>query len=76
MGRGFPPTRTEPWPGPNAWRTTGTAWAYEYQLRETGILKAPQLTLLEKPVKNKEGVDSPKTAKELYEKYWNKQNKK
>ncbi len=28
------------------------------------------------PVKNKEGVDSPKTAKELYEKYWNKQNKK
>ena len=26
------------------------------------------------PVKNKEGVDSPKTAKELYEKYW--QNKK
>ena len=28
------------------------------------------------PVKNKEGVDSPKTAKELYEKYWerNKEN--
>jgi len=24
------------------------------------------------PVKNKEGVDSPDTAKELYEKYWNK----
>ena len=24
------------------------------------------------PVKNAEGVDSPKTAKELYEKYWNK----
>ena len=24
------------------------------------------------PVKNKDGVDSPKTAKELYEKYWNK----
>ena len=23
------------------------------------------------PVKNKEGVDSPRTAKELYEKYWN-----
>ena len=23
------------------------------------------------PVKNKDGVDSPKTAKELYEKYWN-----
>ena len=28
------------------------------------------------PVKNKEGVDSPRTAKELYEKYWNRQNKK
>lgn len=27
------------------------------------------------PVKNKEGVDSPKTAKELYEKYWNKNRK-
>ena len=25
------------------------------------------------PVKNKEGVDSPKTAKELYEKFWNRQ---
>lgn len=28
------------------------------------------------PVKNKDGVDSPKTAKELYEKYWNRQEKK
>ena len=27
------------------------------------------------PVKNKEGVDSPKTAKELYEKYWERQNR-
>lgn len=27
------------------------------------------------PVKNKEGVDSPKTAKELYEKYWEKKGK-
>ena len=25
------------------------------------------------PIKNKEGVDSPKTAKELYEKFWNRQ---
>ena len=24
------------------------------------------------PVKNKDGVDSPKTAKELYERFWNK----
>ena len=28
------------------------------------------------PVKNSEGVDSPKTAKELYEKYWNRQYNK
>lgn len=28
------------------------------------------------PVKNKEGVDSPKTAKELYEKYWERNSKK
>lgn len=27
------------------------------------------------PVKNKEGADSPKTAKELYEKYWEKHKK-
>ena len=27
------------------------------------------------PVKNKEGVDSPKTAKELYEKFWERQGK-
>ena len=27
------------------------------------------------PVKNKEGVDSPKTAKELYEKYWDRQKR-
>ena len=27
------------------------------------------------PVKNKEGADSPKTAKELYERYWNNINK-
>ena len=27
------------------------------------------------PVKNKEGVDSPKTAKELYEKFWNREKK-
>ena len=27
------------------------------------------------PIKNKEGVDSPKTAKELYEKYWEREQK-
>lgn len=35
---------TETWIGPNAWRTTGTSWSYEYQLKPTGILKAPVLT--------------------------------
>lgn len=29
------------WYGPNAWRTTGSSWAYEYQLRRNGILKSP-----------------------------------
>ncbi|MDC7286671.1 glycosyl hydrolase [Blautia schinkii] len=34
----------EIWYGPNAWRTTGDQWAYEYQLKPAGILKAPVLT--------------------------------
>lgn len=34
---------TETWYGPNAWRTTGREWAYEYQLRPSGILKAPEV---------------------------------
>ncbi len=32
---------TETWIGPNAWRTTGPEWAYEYQLHESGILVSP-----------------------------------
>jgi hypothetical protein len=36
---------TEHWHGPNAWRTTGTAWAYEYQLKKSGILVSPTITL-------------------------------
>lgn len=28
---------------PNAWRTTKEGWSYEYQLKKTGILKAPVL---------------------------------
>lgn len=28
---------------PNAWRTTNESWSYEYQLKKTGILKAPVL---------------------------------
>ena len=31
----------EDWYGPNAWRTAGDLWAYEYQLRPAGLLKAP-----------------------------------
>ncbi|MDO4272974.1 MAG: glycosyl hydrolase [Eubacteriales bacterium] len=33
--------QTEFWYGPNAWRTEGDQWAYEYQLKPTGLLKAP-----------------------------------
>ncbi|MDD3220014.1 MAG: glycosyl hydrolase [Lachnospiraceae bacterium] len=29
------------WYGPNGWRTVDAAWAYEYQLKKTGILKSP-----------------------------------
>lgn len=32
------------WFGPDAWRTSGDSYAYEYQLRKTGILKRPDLT--------------------------------
>ena len=31
------------WFGPNAWRTEGDAWAYEYQLKPMGLLTAPSL---------------------------------
>lgn len=31
------------WFGPNAWRTTGAEFSYEYQLKRTGILAAPVL---------------------------------
>ncbi len=34
-----------PWYGPNAWRTTGDYWSYEYHLRQTGILKAPDIIM-------------------------------
>ncbi|MBQ9880685.1 MAG: hypothetical protein IJM45_09665 [Clostridia bacterium] len=32
------------WHGPDAWRTSGSAWSYEYRLKETGILRAPVIT--------------------------------
>lgn len=31
----------EEWYGPNAWRTTGDLWSYEYQIKPSGLLKAP-----------------------------------
>ena len=31
------------WFGPNAWRTRGDDWSYEYQLKPMGVLVAPQL---------------------------------
>lgn len=33
------------WFGPNAWRTEGTSWAYEYQLKPMGVLIAPRWKL-------------------------------
>lgn len=36
---------TEHWCGPNAWRTAGTSWSYEYQLMRMGILVSPGITL-------------------------------
>ena len=34
------------WFGPIAWRTTGDAWSYEYQLKPMGLLVAPRLQRL------------------------------
>lgn len=36
------------WKGPGYWYTCGTDWAYEYQLKETGILKSPVIEIFEK----------------------------
>jgi hypothetical protein len=35
--------RSTTWFGPNAWRTVGSSWAYEYQLREMGVLTTPRV---------------------------------
>lgn len=37
-----------PWKGPNYWYTHGAEWAYEYQLKETGILKSPVIKYFNK----------------------------
>ena len=36
------------WFGPNSWRTQGTEWSYQYQLKATGILSTPMIYYLEK----------------------------
>ncbi len=37
--------RTVSWHGPDAWRSNGDAFSYEYGLKELGILKAPEILL-------------------------------
>src|SRR5690554_6790358 len=39
---------TETWFGPDAWRTKDEEWSYEYCLKATGILKAPQIIVEER----------------------------
>ena len=36
----------EHWVGPNAWRTTGAGFSYEYQLKRMGVLAAPRVFLV------------------------------
>jgi hypothetical protein len=40
------------WAGPNAWRTQGNCWSYEYRLRPNGLLSAPKLSRLERAVES------------------------
>ena len=51
---------TEPWPGhPDSFRTKDAAWAYEYQLKPSGILISPVLSIKNKHLtglKTKGGV--------------------
>ena len=35
--------REEHYVGPNVWRTTGDKWCYEYMVKETGIIVAPEI---------------------------------
>lgn len=37
------------WLGPDAWRTEGKLWAYEYQLKPMGLLVAPRLQTADGP---------------------------
>lgn len=40
-------SNTQTWCGPDAWRTLGENWAYEYQLTQTGILVSPHAEIVE-----------------------------
>ena len=35
----------EQWQGPGSWRSEGNNWSYEYILKKSGILKAPEIKL-------------------------------
>jgi hypothetical protein len=37
------PRATTWWWGPNAWRTTGSTWTYEYRFWPQGVLKSPEI---------------------------------
>lgn len=39
--------RSTTWVGPDAWRTTGNNWAYEYQLKPMGVLIKPTITIMD-----------------------------
>lgn len=38
--------KTLVWFGPEAWRTTGDRWSYEYNLKQMGILKSPSISCI------------------------------
>ena len=60
--------------GPNAYKFEAFLFDAFGELDDIAILRGKREDDFA-PVKNKEGVDSPKTAKELYEKFWNKNEK-
>ena len=37
-----------PWYGPDSWRTRDEDWSYQYHLRQTGVLKSPEVLVEEK----------------------------
>lgn len=39
--------KAETWIGPNAWRSEGDCWTYEYRFSPLGVMSSPQITELE-----------------------------